>query len=288
MTAATEIPTWEGFLVPVLRVMSDAIERSNREVVAAVLQEERLTPEQLSERLDSGDLRADNRIGWAMSFLTRAGALSRPRRARYVITDTGRALLRDHPDGLRERHLKEIPAYAAYTPSVRKPSGPDPDLTPASATPEHEADASALDPVEQIESGIQRLNADVAGELLGRLRESDPTFFERAVLAVLVAMGYGGAEQLLDTSEAQEMGASTASSIRIRLDLNRSTSKPSATESKALLVARRSRPSLARCRAIKRRGACSSRPVDSRREPSNTRRGFRHAWFSSTGIASRV
>lgn len=54
--------------------------------------------------------------------------------------------------------------------------------------------ATELDPVEQIEQGIDRIHADVASDLLARLHEQDPAFFEQAVLDLLMGMGYGGAE----------------------------------------------------------------------------------------------
>ncbi len=52
-----------------------------------------------------------------------------------------------------------------------------------------------LDPVEQIADGISRIEDEVGIELLSRLRESHPDFFEQAVVDLLLAMGYGGAEQ---------------------------------------------------------------------------------------------
>jgi restriction system protein len=52
-----------------------------------------------------------------------------------------------------------------------------------------------IDPIEQIESGINRIHADVGDALLLRLRESHPDFFEQAVVDLLLKMGYGGAEQ---------------------------------------------------------------------------------------------
>src|SRR5690606_16581328 len=52
-----------------------------------------------------------------------------------------------------------------------------------------------LEPVEQIENGINRIRSDVGAELLDRLRQSHPDFFERAVVKLLLAMGYGGAER---------------------------------------------------------------------------------------------
>ena len=55
-------------------------------------------------------------------------------------------------------------------------------------------DASVLDPEEQIETGVARINADIADQLLKRILEQEPVFFEQAVLDLLMAMGYGGAD----------------------------------------------------------------------------------------------
>jgi restriction system protein len=52
-----------------------------------------------------------------------------------------------------------------------------------------------LDPTEQILQGIARIHADVADDLLTRLHGKEPGFFERAVVKLLVAMGYGGADR---------------------------------------------------------------------------------------------
>lgn len=58
----------------------------------------------------------------------------------------------------------------------------------------HVAEESGLDPEEQIASGMARINADVADQLLTRILDQEPVFFEQAVLDLLIAMGYGGAE----------------------------------------------------------------------------------------------
>jgi restriction system protein len=184
MTAPVELPTWEGFLVPILQVASDGRVRTRREMYAAVADHMQLIAAQRSETLKSGQGKADNRIGWAMSFLVRAEALARPRRGSCVITDAGRALLAEHPDGITEDHLQAIPAFRDYVPVERSGS-----TRPSAATAPIDA---ALDPVEQIELGIQRINADVSAQLLKHLREQDPAFLEQSVLDVLVAMGYGG------------------------------------------------------------------------------------------------
>src|SRR5690625_1552188 len=186
----SELPTWEGFLAPVLGVLRDGSTRSAREVRTAVADLVGLSEDQRAELLNSGKPRFENRIGWALSFLTRAEALERPKRGRYVITGTGQRLLRENPDGLTEENLKAIPAYMAYQPKPRATSAPNGSVPAAES-----GDESALDPREQMEQGVARVHTEVAGQLLKRLRDGDPEFLEQAVLDVLVAMGYGGVEE---------------------------------------------------------------------------------------------
>lgn len=186
----SELPTWERFLAPVLGVLHDGSTRSAREVRTAVADLVGLSEDQRAELLNSGKPRFENRIGWALSFLTRAEALERPQRGRYVITGTGERLLRENPDGLTEENLKAIPAYMAYEPKPRVTSASNGSVPVAESGGE-----PALDPREQVEQGVARVHTEVAGQLLKRLRDEDPEFLEQTVLDVLVAMGYGGVDE---------------------------------------------------------------------------------------------
>jgi restriction system protein len=181
------MPTWDGFLLPVLRVLQDGRTVSARDLQDQVADCVGLINAQRDEVLQSGQLRFRNRIGWAASSLARAGAVSRPRRGSYTITETGRRLLAEHPRSLDEVHLRQIPAYRDHVPARRS------DV--ASIRSSTRDESSTLDPVEQIDAGIARLRAEVAAQLLERLRPASPDFLEQAVLDVLVAMGYGGVEQ---------------------------------------------------------------------------------------------
>lgn len=178
------MPTWEGFNIPVLKVMSDGATRSLRQLRGDVEDAVGLTPEQRAEMLGSGQSRSDNRIGWAVSFLHRVDALHRPARGQYVITDVGRSLLQQHPNGITENDLK---TYAKpddkwwITPS-----------TGGTTTVVVEEPPTVLDPTEQVEQGITRIHREVAADLLARLVEQEPAFFENAVVKLLLAMGYGG------------------------------------------------------------------------------------------------
>ena len=141
-----------------------------------------LTSEQREQLLPSGSPRHENRCGWAITYLTRAGALDRPQRGNYAITELGRVMLAKHPDGLTEQILKE------YVPNWDElwQTGD------VSSQSEVIGESSTLDPVEQIEQGSKRIQQSVAADLLDRIQQREPVFFENAVLKLLDAMGYSG------------------------------------------------------------------------------------------------
>lgn len=145
-----------------------------------------LTAEQRAEALPSGLSRLEDRIGWATSDLARAEALSRPSRGHYRITDLGRRLLTEHPEGLTEKVVRTLPAYVASMDAAKASR-----LAKASAPTETAGDQS---PAESIEAAIQEIHVSLADELLDRLHAREPAFFEQAVLDLLMAMGYGGAD----------------------------------------------------------------------------------------------
>lgn len=181
----TAMPTWDGFNSAVLSVLSDGRVRNLRELTREVSDAAGLTVEQRNETLPSGDRRADNRIGWAASYLTRIDALNRPRRGHYVITDLGRDLLARFPSGITETELKKFAKEGDEWWIQRAP-------TSSGSSDEADMAKVDLDPTEQVEQGIERIHEDVATELLRRLAEQDATFFEHAVVRLLLAMGYGG------------------------------------------------------------------------------------------------
>lgn len=186
----TEMPTWEEFMIPTLRVLSDGLVRHWREFQPLVAEEAGLTDEQKTEMLPSGnELKYQNRIGWGVSFLTNVGALERPKRGHYQITNAGKELAELFPKGIKERDIKllgedpnsPIRTYQSAGPRVRA-------LEQAS-----EASSSSMTPIEQVQSGIERIHEEMSAELLERLQGKEPGFFEQAVVRLLLAMGYGGA-----------------------------------------------------------------------------------------------
>lgn len=176
----TDVPTWEHFMAPSLRVLSDGALHRARDIRAAVAEMLALSEDARDELIPSGQRRWENRANWALSYLGRYGAAHRPARGSYQITDQGRTLLAQRPGGITTRDLEDL-LGPPITGTVEDAKATD-DVT------------EQIDPVEQIETGVARLQASVGADLLARLHSQEPAFFEQAVLDLLMAMGYGGAE----------------------------------------------------------------------------------------------
>ncbi|HJC29938.1 MAG TPA: restriction endonuclease [Candidatus Dietzia intestinipullorum] len=187
-------PTWDQYMAPALTVLSDGEVHRARDIRNAAADLLNVSAEERLETIPSGEPRYRNRSNWALSYLARAGAAERPVRGQYRITDAGRKLLAEHPDGIT---LKDLRAFvgdpdASHTYyALKSLEGTDDEAGETAAIPEktHE-----LDPTEHIDLGIERIHASVAADLLARLHGNDPEFFEQAVLDLIMAMGYGGAE----------------------------------------------------------------------------------------------
>lgn len=181
------VPIWPQLVLPVLQVLESGETLHRKDLADATAKVAGVGPAARSETLNSGGFRFEQRMGWALSHLAKAGWVTRPSRGHYAITDGGRKCLRDHPTGFDYALAKVV--FAPYWPkSERTRNAP-------TLQPEVEEAVDILDPLEQIEDGISRIEQEVGEELLDRLRGSHPDFFEQAVVDLLLAMGYGGAEQ---------------------------------------------------------------------------------------------
>ncbi|MEV8133552.1 restriction endonuclease [Pseudarthrobacter oxydans] len=192
MTEASEqdgIPKWHGFTSAILQALADGQPKTRSDLSKQAMDGVGLTDGQRSIRVNSGSLKAKGRVGWALSHLIAATALERPDSAMYVITDVGRELLRSSPNGISQARLKEIEAYRQHRADVRAAR------KEMSSSPESDVLDEDDDPNDVIDAAMDRINAEVGADLIQRLREGHPDFFEEAVVKLLLKMGYGGAEQ---------------------------------------------------------------------------------------------
>lgn len=158
-----------------------------------------LTEDERDEMLPSGKQRLlHNRIHWAKFYMAKAGLIESPKRGVFVASPTGRALLANKPARIDVETLKSFPAFTEF-------------YGQAAANNEfYQASASVAatnfeaTPEEQIDAAHALMTTALRADLLQRVLEQSPAFFERLIVDLLVAMGYGGSHD----DAARQLGKS--------------------------------------------------------------------------------
>ena len=176
---------FQSLMLPVLHAVADG-DISAADLRGRVAAELQLTETDLAEMLPSGrQTTFANRTAWANIFLQRAGLLETVSRGVYRITDEGRQALVEQPERIDMRFLERYPAYVEWRQRSVAGSG--------ERAPPPVADVLATrTPEEQIDASFKSLGAALGDDLLDRVREMSPAFFERLIIDLLIAMGYGG------------------------------------------------------------------------------------------------
>lgn len=183
------IPSYERMMPVVLAALHDDAPRSLRQVYDAVCAHYAFTPEQLSQTLPSGrQTTVRSRVGWAKTYLVKAGLIAQPKRGICLITARGKAALASGQP-IDNRYLAQFGEFVAFSLASSESSA-----TPLTVA-QQPSIPSQQTPQEQIEQALAALNNSLADELLGEVLALSPRFFEQLVVDLMVAMGYGGSGQ---------------------------------------------------------------------------------------------
>lgn len=192
------IPDYQKLMLPVLSI---AAEGETRVPIAAQIIADRigLSEDEREEMLPSGKQRLlHNRVHWAKFYLSKAGLIDSPKRGVFVVTPIGSALLAKQPSHIDVETLKTYPAFNEFYGQAG--TGVERDHVSAAVAATH-SDAT---PEEQIDAAHTVLTAALKADLLQRVLEQSPAFFERLIVELLVAMGYGGSHE----DAARQLGKS--------------------------------------------------------------------------------
>ena len=177
------IPDFQSIMLPLLRLTGDRKEHSLRGTIKALADEFDLADDERSELLPSGQQAAfDNRVGWARTYLKKAGLLESTRRGYFRITDRGLDVLDQNLSEIKSAFLRQFPEFVEFQTSRgnKRAKEPDQEL------------GETRTPEEEIEAAYESLRQDLVTELLNAVKSQSPAFFERLVVDLLVKMGYGG------------------------------------------------------------------------------------------------
>ena len=185
------IPDFQSIMLPLLDFLSDKKEHSIREAIDHLADVVfKLNEQDKKELLPSGQQSIfDNRVGWARTYLKKAGLIESPRRSFIKITNLGLDVLSKNPQKIDVKFLEQFPKFIEFR-NLRRDRGEE----------EQNEDKLEKTPQELLEYAYQKINNELAQELLERVKQASPRFFEKLVVDLLIKMGYGGSQK--DAGEA--------------------------------------------------------------------------------------
>jgi restriction system protein len=179
------IPDYQKLMLPLLKLTAEGREHKYRDLVESLADEFHLSDNERNEMLPSGNQPLfHNRVGWAKIYLKKAGLLDSPKRATFVITELGKQTLERNLDRIDNHYLSQFPSFQEFI--NRSHNVVESNEESVLETMENQT------PEESLEKSYQSIRESLAFELLCKIIELSPVFFERLVVDLLVKMGYGG------------------------------------------------------------------------------------------------
>ena len=178
------IPTFQQLMLPMLRraVMAQG-ETQMRDLEEAIADDLGLPREDRSRLVPSGQQSVfGNRLGWAKSYMSKAGLIDTTRRGYFAATQRARELIAENPPEIDVKTLSRYPEFVAWR-ALEKSGGEPGGVEPIE---------SGVSPEDYILASYERITKELTGDLLHRLQRTSPSFFERLIVDLLLKMGYGG------------------------------------------------------------------------------------------------
>ena len=180
------IPDYETVMLPLLKALSDREEHSAWRTIDELASQFNLTAAERKELLPSGLQEIFyNRVGWARTYLKKAGLVVSAKRGYWCITERGLDVIRQNPPKIDVQFLLQFEEFREFK-NYKKEK------------PISEIEAEGSDkrtPEEALELAYQNLREGLANDLLQQIKMGSPSLFEKIVVELLVAMGYGGSRE---------------------------------------------------------------------------------------------
>lgn len=185
------VPTYDQLMLPLLRLAAARLANDLPTAERLLGDEFGLTSEERTTMLPSGQQTAlRNRTGWATFYLMKAGLLAKPKRGYFEITERGREVLEAPPISIDKTFLASFPEFREFL-----MGSPEQSVANVTQVLSQSTAADQVTPDEALQGAYQQLRSELASQVLERLLQVSPEFFEQIVVELLVAMGYGGSRR---------------------------------------------------------------------------------------------
>lgn len=184
------IPKYEELMLPLLKYLSDEKEHGLSETHDILAKQFKLNYEEVRELLPSGKQTVfRNRVGWARTYMKKAGLLISTRLAYFKITSIGIVLLNENQPEINSKFLRRYDSFVKFKTITKKN---DQTLSSQFGLVEDHTDQT---PEEYLENAYQKLHSELSKEVLDTVKACSPEFFEKIVIDLLITMGYGGSRK---------------------------------------------------------------------------------------------
>lgn len=182
------VPDYQTLMLPVLKAAA-AGEVRVPDLIDPIADAFDLTAEERDALLPSGGkTRLANRIGWAKTYLAKAGLVESKRRGYFSATERGREILAEHPSQIDIALLSRFQEFEQFRRSSREEQSNGRDVSRV-------VEASNQTPDELLMATHQAIQDSLCADLLDRLIKAPPSFFESTIVTLLLNMGYGGSRE---------------------------------------------------------------------------------------------
>jgi restriction system protein len=177
------IPDYQSIMLPLLEYVKDGKERTLPEAIEYISTLFKLTEQEKHEMLPSGmQTIIENRVGWARTYLKKAGLVESTKRGFFKISNRGLEILKQNPSKIDNKFLMQFTEFVEFH-NVKKGEKQN--------NYSQKTIVESLDPMETLENAFQRIKGTLADDLLKEVKNATPVFFEKTVLKLLRKMGYG-------------------------------------------------------------------------------------------------
>jgi len=181
------VPDFQTIMLPLLECLSDNNEHSIHDIIIQIGKIFKLTDDEMNEYLDSGkQKKIYSRTNWAKTYLKSARLVEDTRRGHFKITNEGLTVLKNKPEKINIRYLEQYQGYIDFKNRRSKKSDS-----------ESNGDNELIENIKQtpedlMETGYNEIKNNLITEILTKIKNCSPSFFEKLVIDLLVKMGYGG------------------------------------------------------------------------------------------------
>ena len=182
------VPKYYEFFPYILNCLSDEKEHSKKQITEYCALKAKLSEEEKRETNQSGQRSYENRIGWAITYLKKAGLITKVSRSIYVITDAGKEAVKNGSDKVNLDYLKKFDSFKMFS-----------NMSKNNSMIESDDSCKEESPQELLESSINEINSSLCDDLMGELLKMSPFDFEKLIVKLLIKMGYGTLRQNEDS-----------------------------------------------------------------------------------------